>query len=210
MILLGLTGSIGMGKSETAKMFRALSVPVYDADAAVHALYEKGGAAVAPIEQEFPGVTAEGAIDRQELGARVLADDGALKRLEKIIHPLVRGSQKQFLADAAAQGAALVVLDIPLLYETGGEDRVDFVVVVSAPAELQRQRVLERPGMTVEKFESIFAKQTPDAEKRARADYIVPTDKGLDPAREAVREIVEDLKGKEGKVWREMQEKAQA
>jgi dephospho-CoA kinase len=203
MILVGLTGSIGMGKSETARMFRALGVPVYEADAAVHRLYNKGGSAVEPIEAAFPGVAKDGAVDRQELGKRVLADPEALKRLESIIHPLVGAEQRSFLQQAEDEGVSMVVLDIPLLFETGGEKRVDTVVVVSAPYEIQRQRVLERFGMTEEKFASILAKQTPDAEKRARADFVIETDKGLDHARDQVREVIAALKGREGRAWAE-------
>ena len=201
MILVGLTGSIGMGKSETARMFRALGVPVYDADAAVHRLYDKGGSAGAPIEAAFPGVTSDGAVDRQELGRRVLGDPDALKRLESIIHPLVGAEQKTFLHQAEEEGAKMVVLDIPLLYETGGEKRVDAVVVVSAPYEVQRQRVLERPGMNEEKLAAILAKQLPDADKRARADFIIETDKGLDHAREQVRKVIASLDGRQGRAW---------
>jgi dephospho-CoA kinase len=201
MLLIGLTGSIGMGKSETAKMFKALGLPVYDADAAVHALYAAGGAAVEPIENAFPGVTRDGAIDREELSKRVLGQPEALKRLEGIIHPLVGISQLAFLQDAEKSGAKMVVLDIPLIFETGGEDRVDVTVVVSAPAEIQRARVLARPGMKLEKFEAILAKQVPDAEKRARAHFIVDSSQGLDHAKEEVQEIIKALKGQSGKIW---------
>ena len=201
MLLIGLTGSIGMGKSETAKMFARLGLPVYDADAAVHELYAKGGAAVAPIEEAFPGVVKDGAIDREELGKRVLGKPEELKRLEAIIHPLVGGAQIEFLMNAEKSGAKMVVLDIPLIFETGGEARVDVVVVVSAPAEMQRERVLARPGMSVEKFEAIFAKQVPDAEKRDRADFIVDSSQGLDHAFEDVKAVVAALEGREGKIW---------
>ncbi len=201
MLLVGLTGSIGMGKSETTKMFAALGVPVYDADAAVHALYAAGGAAVEPIGAAFPGVVRDGAIDREELGKRVLGAPDELKRLEAIIHPLVGLSQLEFLQKAEKSGAHMVVLDIPLLFETGGETRVDVAVVVSAPADLQRQRVLARPGMTVEKFEAILAKQTPDAEKRQRADFVVDSSQGLDHARADVAAIIEALKDRQGKIW---------
>ena len=201
MLLIGLTGSIGMGKSETAKMFRKLGLPVYDADAAVHELYAPGGAAVAPIEAAFPGVTKEGAVDREELGKRVLGKPEELKRLEAIIHPLVGEAQINFLLEAEAAGNRMVVLDIPLIYETDGEARVDVVVVVSAPAEMQRTRVLARPGMTEEKFEAILAKQVPDAEKRERADFIVDSSQGLEHAMEDVKRIVAALEGREGKIW---------
>lgn len=203
MLLIGLTGSIGMGKSETTKMFAALGVPVYDADAAVHALYAAGGAAVEPIGEAFPGVIKDGAIDREELGSRVLGAPDELKRLEKIIHPLVGISQLEFLQNAEKSGAPMVVLDIPLLFETGGETRVDISVVVSAPADLQRERVLARPGMSAEKFESILAKQVPDAQKREKADFIVDSSRGLEPAMEDVKGIIEALKGSEGKIWEE-------
>lgn len=201
MLLIGLTGSIGMGKSETAKMFARLGVPVYDADAAVHDLYAPGGAAVEPIGAAFPGTIREGAVDRQALSRAVLGDPEALKRLEAIIHPLVAQAQIDWLMARDQAGAPMVLLDIPLLFETGGETRVDVVVVVSAPADLQRARVLERPGMSEEKFEAILAKQVPDAEKRARADYIVETDKGLDHAFDQVRQIVDALTGRTGTVW---------
>ena len=194
MIKLGLTGSIGMGKTETAKMFVRLGIPVFDADAAVHSLYEAGGAAVGPVEKELPGVTVEGAIDRQRLGQRVLSDPAAIARLEAIVHPLVGQARQQFLQNAARDGADLVVLDIPLLFETGGEGAVDKILVVSAPADVQRRRVLERDGMTPEKLDAILAKQMPDEEKRRRADYVVMTDKGLDDAFEQVKAVVDSLR----------------
>jgi dephospho-CoA kinase len=189
MFTLGLTGSVGMGKSATARFFADEGVPVYDADAVVHRLYE--GEAVAPIEAAFPGTTATGKVDRTKLAARVLDDAAALKRLEAIVHPLVQASERRFLADAKARGAQVAVLDIPLLFETGGERRVDAVVVVSAPPEVQRERVLARPGMTVEKFAAILAKQMPDAEKRARADFVVDTSQGFEAARTQVRAILD-------------------
>ena len=194
MIIVGLTGSIGMGKSTTTTMFKDAGIPVYDADAAVHALYAPGGAAVAPIEAAFPGVVKDGAVDRGELGARVLGDPAALKMLESIVHPLVGMNRIGFFEDAKAANADIVVLDIPLLFETGGQKNVDAVVVVSAPAELQRERVLARPGMSVEKFEAILAKQTPDAEKRERADFVVDTSRGLDAARDQVTAIIAKLR----------------
>jgi len=189
MFILGLTGSVGMGKSVTARFFADEGAAVHDADAAVHRLYE--GEAVAPIEAAFPGTTATGKVDRSKLAAHVLDDAAALKRLEAIVHPLVRASEQRFLADAQARGAKVAVLDIPLLFETGGERRVDAVVVVSAPPEVQRARVLARPGMTVEKFAAILAKQMPDAEKRARADFLVDTSQGFEPARAQVRAILD-------------------
>ncbi|MFN3521387.1 MAG: dephospho-CoA kinase [Phenylobacterium sp.] len=190
MIILGLTGSIGMGKSTTAAMFAEAGAPVYDADAEVHRLYAPGGAAVAPIEAAFPGVVKDGAVDRAALGARVLGDAEAMKKLESIVHPLVGASRVGFFEAAAAKGADIVVLDIPLLFETGGQKNVDAVVVVSAPADVQRARVLDRPGMTVEKFEAILAKQTPDAEKRARADFVIDTGQGLEVARAQVAQVI--------------------
>lgn len=203
MLILGLTGSIGMGKTETAKMFARLGVPVFDSDAAVHALYDVGGPAVEPIGRAFPGSLAEGRVDRVKLGQMVLGDGEALKRLEAIIHPLVRETQRAWLQAQADAGAPVIVLDVPLLFETGGEKRVDLVVVVSAPEAVQRTRVLERPGMTEKKLDQILAKQMPDAEKRARADFIVPTDQGLDIAFEAVKAILAEVEGREGGVWTE-------
>jgi len=190
MLILGLTGSIGMGKSTTSAMFQAEGVPVYDSDAAVHALYAAGGAAVAPVAAAFPGVVVDGAIDRARLSAAVVGNSQALAQLEAIVHPLVGAHRIGFFEEAEAQGHDIVVLDIPLLYETGGEKKVDKVVVVSAPADVQRQRVLARPGMTPEKFEAILARQTPDAEKRARADFVIDTGQGLDPARQQVRDLL--------------------
>jgi dephospho-CoA kinase len=188
MFILGLTGSLGMGKSTTARFFIEEGVPVHDADAAVHRLYE--GEAVAPIEAAFPGTTADGKVDRNKLAARVLGDPAALKRLEAIVHPLVHEAERRLLAEAKERGERVAVLDIPLLFETGGDARVDAVVVVSAPPDVQHARVLQRPGMTVEKLEAILAKQMPDAEKRRRADFIVDTSQGLEPARAQVRAIL--------------------
>ncbi len=194
--MIGLTGSIGMGKSETAKMFAKLGIPVNDSDANVHALYEPGGAAVPDIEKTFPGTVRDGKVDRALLTRALAADPGGFKKLEAIVHPLVAKTQADFLARAEAQGADMVVLDIPLLFETGGHARVDAVVVVSAPSDIQRARVLERPGMTEEKLDQILARQTPDEEKRAKADYVVVTDKGLDHAFEQVKMIVAGLREK--------------
>ncbi|MDP3175492.1 MAG: dephospho-CoA kinase [Phenylobacterium sp.] len=196
MKVIGLTGSIGMGKSATLAMFAEAGLPVYDADAQVHALYARGGEAVAPVEAAFPGVTKDGAVDRQALGPRVLSDPAALAKLEAIVHPLMVDRRRAFLREAEAGGADLVVLDIPLLFETGGEKAVDSVVVVSAPSDVQRSRVLARPGMTPEKFEAILAKQLPDADKRTRADFVVDTSQGLDVARQRVGEIIATLRGK--------------
>lgn len=197
MKILGLTGSIGMGKSTVAAMFRELGVPVHDSDAAVHRLYAQGGAAVAPIEAEFPGVTVEGVIDRSRLAQRVLNDPDALKRLERIIHPLVRDESARFRAEAAARGAKLLVLDVPLLFETNGHLNCDVTAVVSAPADVQRERVMARPGMTAEKYEAILAKQMPDAEKRAMATYVIPTGGSLDETRAAVAALVAGLTAKD-------------
>ena len=188
MFILGLTGSIGMGKSTTARLFADEGVPVHDADAAVHRLYE--GEAVPLIEAAFPGTTENGKVDRQKLAKTVVGHPDALKRLEAIVHPLVAKARDHFLQGAKAAGSAVVVLDIPLLYETGGETLVDAVVVVSASAAIQRQRVLARPGMTIEKFETLLAKQMPDAEKRKRADFILDTGHGIESARDQVREIL--------------------
>jgi len=190
--VLGLTGSIGMGKSATAALFAQRGVPVHDADAAVHALYGAGGAAAEAIGREFPGtLDAQGGVDRAALREAVLGDAARLKRLEALVHPLVRRESEAFLARNAE--APLVVLDIPLLYETGGEGRCDAVAVVSAPAAIQRERVLARPGMTEAAFAAILAKQMPDAEKRARADYVIDTGSGFPAAEAAVARIVADL-----------------
>jgi dephospho-CoA kinase len=188
MFALGLTGSIGMGKSTTAKMFAAEGVPVHDADAVVHQLYE--GAATAAIEAAFPGTTSGGKVDRAKLGKRVLGDAAAIKRLEAIVHPLVAQARDRFLAEAERSGAAVAVLDIPLLYETGGDARCDAVAVVSSPADIQRKRAFERDGMTEQKLAAIMAKQIPDEEKRKRADFVVDTSKGFDAARAQVRDIL--------------------
>lgn len=194
MIVLGLTGSIGMGKSTTAKMFVDEGVPVHDSDLTVHRLYS--GAAAPLIEAAFPGTVKDGVVDRTILASKVLGDTTAIKRLETIIHPLVRGEADAFLSRNRDAGTPVVVLDIPLLFETGGRERVDKVVVVTAPSDVQRDRVLARPGMTVEKFEAILARQVPDAEKRRLADFVIDTGAGLEPARQAVREIVAELTGK--------------
>ena len=194
MKLIGLTGSIGMGKSTTAAMFREAGVPVYDADQAVHDLYDVGGAAVGPVDEAFPGVAKDGRIDREALRQRVLGNPEALKRLNSIVHPLVGQDRGKFFKHVEEIGADMVVLDIPLLFETGGEARVDAVVVVSAPAEMQRERVLARPGMTPERLDAILAQQMADAEKRARAHYIVDTSRGMDAAREQVTAIIADLR----------------
>ena len=191
MFILGLTGSLGMGKSTAARFFAEAGVPVHDADAVVHRLYE--GEAVAAIEAAFPGTTAGGKVDRNKLAARVLGDAAALQRLEAIVHPLVQEAERRLLAEAAANGEKIAVLDIPLLFETGGDRRVDAVVVVSAPPDVQRTRVLERPGMTIEKLESILSKQMPDAEKRRRADFVVDSSQGFESARAQVRAILDTV-----------------
>ena len=193
MILLGLTGSIGMGKTTTARLFEAEGVPVYDADAAVHALYAKGGAAVEAVEALFPGVTSDGAVDRARLSERVLNDPAALKRLEATVHPMAAAARAGFFEKARASGAKVVVLDVPLLFETGNDGQMDAVVVVSAPAEIQRERVLARPGMTPEKLEAILARQMPDAEKRERADFVIDSGRGLEVAKEQVRAVLAKL-----------------
>src|SRR5215475_8255106 len=189
MLVLGLTGSIGMGKSTTAKLFAEAGVPVYDADAIVHRLYE--GEAVPAIEAAFPGTTSNGKVDRARLSARVVHDPVAMKQLEEIVHPMLGASRQKFFADAEAFGAPVVVVDVPLLFETGGEKRVDAVVVVTTSAELQRERVLARGTMDAEKLNSILTRQMPDAEKRKRADFIVDTSHGLDPVREQIRDILD-------------------
>ena len=193
MIILGLTGSIGMGKSTTAAMFAAHGVPVNDADAVVHELYR--GKAVPLVAEAFPGVVIDGVVDRNRLSTAVLGNPVALKRLEAIVHPLVREAEMAFLARHRSAGTPLVVLDIPLLFEVGAEGRVDRIAVVSAPADVQRARVLARSGMTAEKFEAILAKQVPDAEKRGRADFVIETGLGLEPARQAVARIIGELAG---------------
>ena len=189
--ILGLTGSIGMGKSAVAAMFRGLGVPVFDADAAVHLLQGPGGACLQPIERAFPGSTGPGGVDRQKLGAAVFGDPDALARLEAIVHPEVAELRRTFLADNA--DAPLIVFDIPLLYEKTGQHGLDAVVVVSAPAALQRERVLARPGMSPEKFEQILALQVPDADKRARADHVLDTGTSLAQTRHAVQRLVRRL-----------------
>jgi dephospho-CoA kinase len=190
MIILGLTGSIGMGKSTTAKLFAEAGVPVYDADASVHRLYE--GEAVSAIEAAFPGTTADGKVDRTKLSARVVHDPLAMKRLEQIVHPMLGASRQKFLSEAEQSGAAVAVVDVPLLFETGGEKRVDAVVVVTTTPEVQRERILARDAMTPEKLDAILARQLPDAEKRKRAHFVVDTSHGLDPVRERIRDILDE------------------
>lgn len=195
MKIIGLTGGIGMGKSTASAMFRRLGVPIFDADLAVHGLQAPGGRAVRPIEAAFPGSTRNGAVDREALRRAVLGKPEALKQLEHIVHPLVRGEEKRFLAAARRAGKSLVVLDIPLLLETGGEKRVDKVVVVSAPAAVQAVRVMRRPGMTAERLAAIRARQMPDAEKRRRADVVIRTGLSRHAAVVAIRRLVRQLRG---------------
>ncbi|HEV7602121.1 MAG TPA: dephospho-CoA kinase [Bradyrhizobium sp.] len=188
MIILGLTGSIGMGKSTTAQLFAEAGVPVYDADATVHMIYE--GEAVPAIEAAFPGATAGGKVDRARLSEQVVRDPAAIERLEQIVHPMLRAYHQKFLSDAEQSGAPVAVVDVPLLFETGGEDRVDAVVVVTTTPEMQRERILARDNMTNEKLDAILARQLPDAEKRKRADFVVDTSHGLDPVRARIRDIL--------------------
>jgi dephospho-CoA kinase len=190
MIILGLTGSIGMGKSTTAKLFAEAGVPVYDADAAVHRLYE--GEAVAAIEAAFPGTTVGGRVDRNKLSARVVHDAAAMKQLEQVVHPMLGVSREKFLREAEQSGAPVAVVDVPLLFETGGEKRVDAVVVVTTTPEIQRQRILARDNMTGEKLDAILARQLPDGEKRRRADFVVDTSHGLERVRAQIRDILNE------------------
>jgi dephospho-CoA kinase len=191
MLILGLTGSIGMGKSTTAKLFAEAGVPVYDADAAVHQIYE--GEAAPAIEAAFPGTTVEGKVDRARLSSKVVHDPAAMKQLEQIVHPMLGASRQKFFADAEGAGAPVVVVDVPLLFETGGEKRVDAVVVVTTSPEIQRERVLARGTMDDAKLDAILARQLPDAEKRKRADFVVDTSHGLDPVRERIRDILAEV-----------------
>ena len=197
MIVIGLTGSIGMGKSTVAQLFAEEGAPAFNSDAVVHALYMRGGAAVAPVEAAFPGVAKDGAIDRQALSARVVDNSAAIKALEAIVHPLVGQAQADFLEKHRSAGAPAVVLDIPLLFESGGSGRVDRIVVVSAPADVQRERVMARPGMTEEKFVYLLSRQMPDGEKRARADFVIDTSGELEATRKQVRAVLDAL-GKPG------------
>src|SRR6202050_4589482 len=190
MIILGLTGSIGMGKSTTAKLFAEAGVPVYDADSTVHRLYE--GEAAPAIEAAFPGSTASGKVDRNKLSAQVVHDPAAMKRLESIVHPMLGASRQKFLLDAERSGAPVAVVDVPLLFETGGEKRVDAGVVVTTTPEIQRERILARENMTGEKLDALLARQLPDAEKRKRADFVVDTSHGLDPVRARIRDILKE------------------
>jgi dephospho-CoA kinase len=191
MKILGLTGSIGMGKSTTAKLFAEAGVPVYDADATVHRIYQ--GEAVSAIEAAFPGTTSDGKVDRAKLSAKVVHDPAAIQRLEQIVHPMLRSYHQKFLDDAEQAGAPVVVMDVPLLFETGGEKRVDAVVVVTTAPEVQRERILARGTMTAEALDAIMARQLPDAEKRQRADFVVDTSHGLDPVRGRIRDILAEV-----------------
>jgi dephospho-CoA kinase len=188
MFILGLTGSIGMGKSTTANFFRQAGVPVHDSDAVVHRLYE--GEAVGPVEAAFPGVTVDGKVDRAKLAEKLVGNPEALKRLEAIVHPLVRVVSERFIAEQRTRGARVIVLDIPLLFETGGEKRVDAVVVVSAPPEVQRARVLSRAGMSADKLDALLKRQMSDAEKRARAHFVVDSSRSFDSACAQVHAIL--------------------
>jgi dephospho-CoA kinase len=188
MLVLGLTGSIGMGKSTTARLFSEAGIPVYDADAAVHAIYE--GEAAPVIEATFPGTTVDGKVDREKLSAKVVHDTAAMKRLEEIVHPMLHVYRRAFLEQAERSGAAVAVVDVPLLFETGGEQDVDAVVVVTTTPDVQRKRIMARNNMTSEKLEAILARQLPDAEKRTRADFVVDTSHGLDHVRAQIREIL--------------------
>jgi len=190
MLILGLTGSIGMGKSTTAKLFAEAGVPVYDADAAVHEIY--GGEAAPAIEAAFPGTTVDGKVDRNRLSAKVVHDPAAIKQLEQIVHPMLRASRQQFLEEAERSGAGVAVVDVPLLFEAGGERHVDAVVVTTSP-ELQRERILARDNMTGVKLDAILARQLSDAEKRKRADFVVDTSNGLDPVRTQIRDILREV-----------------
>ncbi len=196
MLIIGLTGSIGMGKSTVAEQFRDRGIPVCDADAEVHRLYE--GKAVPLIQQAFPGTVVDGRVDRAKLSAQVVGNKAAMKRLEALIHPLVRKAEQDFLLQAQRSGQAMAVLEIPLLFETGGDDLVDICIVVSAGAVLQRERVLARPGMTAEKFDRILAQQLPDDEKKRRADYVVDTSSSIEETRQELDRIIESLEGRRG------------
>ncbi|WP_374763134.1 dephospho-CoA kinase [Yunchengibacter salinarum] len=193
--VLGLTGSIGMGKSTAAGFFRDAGVPVFDADATVRALQAPGGAALPAVEAAFPGVVVDGVLDRAALSRRVFADDAARRKLESILHPMVGEARARFFEDAARAHAPLVVLDVPLLFETGGDGACDRVAVVSAPLDVQRDRVMARPGMTEAVFEQVLATQMPDRDKRARADYVIRTGDGFAPTRRKVNAIIADMSG---------------
>lgn len=194
MKIIGLTGSIGMGKSTTAAMFREAGIPVYDADAAVHAAYAVGGVAVGPVGDAFPGTVSEGRVDRESLRQQVLGNPDAMAKLNSIVHPLIGKSRADAFEAAIASGADMIVLDVPLIYETGGDKNMDAVIVVSAPPEMQRERVLAREGMSPERLDAILAQQVPDPEKRKRADYVIDTGRGLEAARAQVTEVISALR----------------
>jgi dephospho-CoA kinase len=198
MKIIGLTGSIGMGKSTTAAMFREAGIPVYDADAAVHAAYDVGGVAVGPVGEAFPGTVRDGRVDREALRQAVLGKPEAMAKLNSIVHPLIGRSRSEAFETATASGADMIILDVPLIYETGGEKNMNAVIVVSAPAEMQRERVLARDGMTPERLDAILAQQMPDAEKRRRADYVIDTGKGLEAARAQVAQVIAALRAAPG------------
>ncbi len=198
MRVIGLTGSIGMGKSTTAAMFRDAGIPVYDADAAVHAAYDVGGIAVEPVGKAFPGVVKDGRVDREALRQAVLGKPEAMQKLNGVVHPLIGRDRASVFEAAMASGADMIIMDVPLIFETGGEKNMDAVIVVSAPAEMQRERVLAREGMSPERLDAILAQQMPDADKRARADYVVDTSQGLDVARAQVADIIADLRKNSG------------
>ncbi|GLQ04934.1 dephospho-CoA kinase [Sneathiella chinensis] len=192
--LLGLTGSIGMGKSTVGKMFQSLGIPVYNVDAEIHKLYDRGGIAVAPIQQEFPEAVIDGRVDRPTLSKLVVGNEDAIKRLERIVHPLVGQDRAEFIRDAEESGHSMVVIDVPLIFETGGEKNFHTIIVVSASAPVQRERVLARDDMSAEKFEAILARQLPDAEKRDRAHHVINTDCSEEETFEQVKKLVEELK----------------
>jgi dephospho-CoA kinase len=198
VFVIGLTGSIGMGKSTASSMLKSMGLPIFDADATVHGLMAKGGSAVAAVEAAFPGVVVDGAVSRPELGKRVFGNDPALRQLERILHPLVGQAERAFLAGVARRRLRYAVRDVPLLFETGGDKRCDATVVVSAPAHIQRARVLARPGMTEERLNLILAKQMPDAKKRQRADYVVPSGLGRRVTRDALAAVLRDIKSRRG------------
>ena len=202
-LMVGLTGSIGMGKTETAKMFARLGIPVYDADAAVARLYDIGGRAVSELDKAFPGVVRQGRVDRDELSKRVVGNEAETKRLQSIVYPLMGAERQRFLDEARAKGADIVVFDIPLLFETGGHANMDAVVVCSAPSHVQRERVLARPGMTEDKFEYLHSRQMADEEKRAKAHFVVVTDKGLDHAFEQVKMIAAELRARKARLTKD-------
>lgn len=206
MLIVGLTGSMGMGKSTAAERFAANGIAVFDADAEVHRLY--AGEAAPLIEEAFPGTVVEGVVDRGKLGAAVVGDKAAMARLEGIVHPLVRESERRFLRAERAKGAEMAVLEIPLLFETGGDALVDVTMVISAPEAVQRERVLARPGMTAEKFERLKANQMPDAEKRAKADFVVDSSGPIEETGAEIDRIIESLRGRDGTAWRRWESEA--